>query len=484
MKPSYSPERERSNCPSHRAVVIEANEVPPRIFQKYASLNPASHIATLLRESRLIVTEADDVPEDFLYPSQTWASLNTGAPYDRHRIRWYNDKKPANYPMYWRILASRGYSVGLVNSLHTSPVEDLINHERVKFLIPEVFCASSLTKPAKYQPFQKLNQELSNKSRRVAATSPGLREALMALRLPALGVKPRTLLDITRVAAQVAAKRVSRERLRAVQFMLIADMFAKLARQTSPDLAILYTNHVASNMHRYWYALFPEEGVDGAYGNEWVNRYNQEIVFALGLFDSFIGEMMEYCRSTGRILIVNSSMGQCANPELDTSATAQYVIDDVARFLAALGVPEHEYKVRSAMEPQYSLEFKSPANAQRAFRTLTASGIKPNLNDHVLTFTIWDGWVHRRSGALAETATIEDMGLKSIEIDDHHSARHHPDGTLIIYNANTPANQHQSRISYLEFAPAILELFEVPRPDYMIRPSFVLYPESSRRESR
>ena len=44
-----------------------------------------------------------------------------------------------------------------------------------------------------------------------------------------------------------------------LQFPLVADMFLHLLQKHQPDVAIMFTNHVAGNMHRYWYALFPED---------------------------------------------------------------------------------------------------------------------------------------------------------------------------------------------------------------------------------
>ena len=64
---------------NQKAVVIEVNEVPLKIFRHYQQLRPKSQIARLLKDSLVLTTEAKDVTVDFLYPAQTWASFNTGA---------------------------------------------------------------------------------------------------------------------------------------------------------------------------------------------------------------------------------------------------------------------------------------------------------------------------------------------------------------------------------------------------------------------
>ncbi len=86
-------------------------------------------------------------------------------------------------------------------------------------------------------------------------------------------------------------------------------------------------------MHRYWCALFPDEFSDAADSDEWVQQYSCEILYACTLFASFIGLMMDFCCSTDRVLIMNSSMGMCANPDLSTEGNTGYQMKDMDRFL-------------------------------------------------------------------------------------------------------------------------------------------------------
>ncbi len=241
-----------------------------------------------------------------------------------------------------------------------------------------------------------------------------------------------------------AAKRATKERLRNVPFMLTADMFIKLLADTDVDLGVFFTNHIAANMHRYWYASFPEEFSDQVYSEEWVERYCGEIPFALGLFDSFVGRTMDYCRATNRVLIVAGSMGQSANPGLETHQDSQYVLDDMNRFLSALGAPARAWKMRSAIVPQYTLAFETAREAERVFRTLDALPVRASrswldLNEQVLTVSVRQDLVENLLKSLGKSKTPADFGLKSVNIDDHKSGQHHPYGTLIVYNGNRPA---------------------------------------------
>ncbi|MEM7275509.1 MAG: hypothetical protein AAF547_20705, partial [Actinomycetota bacterium] len=86
-----------------KLVVVEANEVPRRIIEDAAAAGRAPFLARLLADGAIIETVVDRPEPRELYPSQTWASLNTGVGYDRHRVYWYGDPKPAEYPFYWQL---------------------------------------------------------------------------------------------------------------------------------------------------------------------------------------------------------------------------------------------------------------------------------------------------------------------------------------------------------------------------------------------
>lgn len=467
------------NSPASRkpkAIAIEVNEVPLRVFRYFASLYPSSHIARLLQESCVMDTHAGDVPEGFLYPSQTWASFNSGVPYDRHRIHWYNDPKPKEYPFYWKILADHGRTVGIVNTLHSSPPEEYIKHERVKFLIPDVFGSSPSTKPAPYTPFQALNQRQSTENRRVSSLSLGVRDLPALASLPFLGVRLTTLVSIARLVVQIARRKVSRERLRNVQFLLLADIFVRLLKKSDVDLGVLFTNHIAGNMHRYWYALFPDDYPVKAYDDAWVRKYSSEVLHALMLMDEFVGRMMALCRQSGRVLIINSSMGQQANPTLDTNHKAQYIVEDIEKFLSRFGIGRDQYLVRAAMEPQYALEATSVESAKGIYETLKSGGSDTlrtitSLNQNMVTLSLWANPKEEEFPVLKQRLHYSDLGLRPIVVDDHHSGKHHPDGMLIVYNSPT-SRSSQNVVDYLEFAPAVLTFFGVPRSPHMKAPTF------------
>ena len=47
-------------------------------------------------------------------------------------------------------------------------------------------------------------------------------------------------------------------------------------------------------MHRYWYALFPEDYSERIYDEDWVQRYRREILDAMALLDNLVAELMAF----------------------------------------------------------------------------------------------------------------------------------------------------------------------------------------------
>jgi hypothetical protein len=343
---------------AQKVLVLEVNEIPLRVFRQFAALRPGSHIDRMLQSAQVMETLAQDVEESFLYPSQTWASLNTGAPYDRHRIHWYNDPKPEEFPLYWKTAAEHGVSVGVVSSLHSSPAGSYAAaNQNFKFLIPDCFAADSYTKPAYFEPFQSLNlKAVSANSRAASLRAPVRESARTLLNAPRYGIRFGTMAAGAGLLLQILRKKVNRERLRNLQFPLLADIFLHQLRKQNPELAILFTNHVAANMHRYWYGLFPDDYKATIYDRAWLEKYHGEINAAVDLLDGYMGKFMQLAEEQDRILVVVSSMGQKANqkltPEYRQQNAIDYRLEDVQKFVRRVTKNSYWFQVESAMVPK------------------------------------------------------------------------------------------------------------------------------------
>lgn len=462
---------------SQKAIVIEINEVPLRILNYYKDLKKDSSISHLLSQSLVIQTEAKDEEKNRLYPSQTWASFNTGVPYDLHKIREYNDPKPHKYPFYWQILANKGFNVGLINTLHSSPLNSYINNQAYKFVIPDCFAKNNLTKPSNYQCFQELNISATSKNGRVSNLNFPLQKALETLvKSSELGIKLKTIINAATLVAQIKTKKVNKERLRNLQFTILADIFLKQIESENVDLAVFFTNHIAANMHRYWYALFPEDYNIKIYNQEWIDKFSSEIIISLDLFDVFLQKLIAYCQKHQRVLILVSSMGQTANQGLKETPMYSYKLKNIQKFLDKLDIgKQYEYQIEAAMIPRYSLNFTSENEAKRCFQSLNESkkylkniDLKISRNQEIITINTKLSSNTEQFFIKDKSFSYDDLGFQKIYLEDHHSGMHCPEGTLIIYNSRNSSSTNNI-VDYLEYAPAMLKFFGLDIPKHMLK---------------
>ena len=90
-------------------------------IQKSYANNSKGMISQTIKKFGITQTILDDVDEEYLYPSQAWASISTGLNAESHKIRWYNDAKPSNN-FYWRDLAKQNKKIALMNVLHSGSI--------------------------------------------------------------------------------------------------------------------------------------------------------------------------------------------------------------------------------------------------------------------------------------------------------------------------------------------------------------------------
>lgn len=448
-----------------RTIVLEVNEVPKRLLDWWVDREPTSATAALLRSGTLTETILDEeLPRD-LYPSQSWASLGMGVPYADHGVFWYGDPKPSRFPFYWQAAADAGRTVGMVGVLHSSPRHQQASGSNYRFVMPDLFGDDPTTVPAALHPIQELNLKLSRQSARVARVRVGPSDASAVLSMAKQGVRPSTWGELTMMAAQVGRGAWNKERLRVGQSLLLADVFTKQVVRHDPDLAIVFANHVAAFMHRYWAATFPRDWPDGpGYSEEWIERHAGELPFAMHALDRIVGQLTDLAAETKRTLLVVSSMGQKADTTVDPASGFQAVIRHPDQFLAAAGLASG-HEVRSAMVPQLTVVAENrddAAHVEARLDAWLAAGLDELMvategTREVMTFTCKPP--AREDAVLlgGEWRDPRSVGMSIEEITDHRSGRHCPRGVLV----SSKPESWPAEISAFDFAPMMLDRLDV-----------------------
>ena len=333
-----------------KVILFELNEVPWRVIERFAGERPASALARLLERASTFITRT---PDRQLSPWTTWATVHRGVPDADHEILDFGqelDRVNQRYEPLWRLAADAGLQVGNVGSLHTYPLPEYI--DACAFWIPDVFAPSHECKPVEAETFQEINLRMSRESgRNVSRRIPANLAIRFVKNAARLGITARTAASVaSQLAAEIMQPRVKLRR-RTFQSILAFDIFHSLLRHSHPDFCSFFTNHVASAMHRYWAAAFPNEYRENRYDARWRAAFRNEIDWAMEAFDRMLGILLRFVEQNPEYsLWIASSMGQAAVES--NQIKRQVLLTDVDQFMTALGFGATEWERRPAMEPR------------------------------------------------------------------------------------------------------------------------------------
>lgn len=460
-----------------KLILFELNEVPFRILDYYRQARPNSWLAKNFGSLKKFETYSENIGH--LSPWNTWPTVHRGVANDRHYISDFNqDLSEVNreFPPVWDILTKHGVKTGVFGSFHSYPLpHDLTNYD---FYVPDVFAAGSECFPESIEVFQDVNLKLSRESaRNVDRSVPFGQIARLVGKVADLGFRPSTMLDIGGHLAQERLTPWKATRRRTYQSVIAFDVFFKLLRHRKPDFVTFFTNHVASSMHRYWAALFPEDYENPKYEQDWIETYGGEILFAMDKTDAMLARLGGFVASNpDHKLLITSSMGQNA-VECEPIETQLYV-DDKIKFMALLGVAADDFEPLPSMLPQFNFAIADGRSAEVeqklesltvngepvVFRRLAGKGFAVDLGQQNLKETMISvGGTHIE---LAQT------GLKNVIIEDRSSstAYHIPEGHLFIYHPSFTNSEFASdQMPTAEIAPLILTNFGITPANYMVK---------------
>lgn len=462
---------------NRKIILFELNEVPFRIIDEYCKLRPNSCFAKHLPECQQFETYTND---SVLSPWITWPTLHRGVPDTYHTISHLGQdltEVDLKYPPIWEFLASRGVKVGVFGSLHSYPLPTSI--ENYSFYIPDTFAAGSECLPEKYSIFQDINLSMTRKStRNVSNEIPWRKVIQLLVNIPSFGLTIKTLEDISKQLLSERFKPWRTCRRRTCQSILSFDLFYHQLTNNKPDFVTFFTNHVASSMHRYWPALFPNDYELFGYDKQWISKYKNEILYSMDKFNFFFEKLVKFVVKNPEYEVwIASSMGQSATKA--EPVTSQLYLVDIHRFMEVVGIPPGAWTKRQAMVPDYSFFVKdkwaekfrekisqlfiegrplSFDEKENGFFHLTLGHY--NLIQKHITHAVLQG----------EEYSFESLGFANTYIEDESGsgAYHISKGSLLIFDPKSQTKDFdRKRISTLDIVPEILNNFSIDIPDYM-----------------
>ena len=339
-----------------KIIFFELNEVPFRIIDYYIQKYPNLALAQKLPQCYQYETHAVD---SVLSPWITWATLHRGVAATEHGIHHFNqnlNRINGQFPPIWQILSNNDIKTGVFGSLHSHPLPD--NLDSYTFYVPDSFATNRQCFPENLSIFQEFNLSMARNSSRNVSTKVPIEATLKLLtHLPNLGLRIPTLLDTAKQLLTEQLQSYRKNRRRTYQAVLGFDLFLKQLKTTQPDFATFFTNHVASSMHRYWAAIFPQDYQNFGYNSEWVSRYSKEIDFAMSKFEQFFTQLVRFVENHPEYTLwIASSMGQSATTAW--MVKTQLNLTDVAKLMSALSIPDDAWYQTPAMFPEFGIVVK------------------------------------------------------------------------------------------------------------------------------
>jgi hypothetical protein len=464
---------------TRKVILFELNEVPYRIFEYYIRQHPQSALAKLMRQSQQYETIAADQGE--LAPTRTWPTVHRGVDDMQHGLKNFGqalDEVDQAFPPIWQILAKQGVKVGVFGSLFTFPMpqQDLENYA---FYMPDAFATQKDAIPQSWESFQAFNLLMSRASTRNVSSDLNMGAAKDFLaRSLSLGIKPSTFADIGQHLVKERVKKHVKNRRRSYQTILSFDLYMDQLEKSQPDFSTFFTNHVASAMHRYWAATFPQDYQEFGLEDAWVETYKAEIDYAMRQSDRLCQRLMDFvARHPEYVLVTTTSMGQAADrAEHVTSCVG---ITDMPKFMGRLGIAPGEYEERPAMAPIFNVVIE--ADKCEAFR----QRIKTlEVGNEIIGGEVEPGFFEFAFGPLQnyrgpevafigqDKFTFAEMGLASVPHEDgvYLTGSHIPQGAMLVYDPRRTTPGPRQQISTLDIAPSLIHQFGIQPPRYMERP--------------
>jgi hypothetical protein len=457
-------------------IVIEANEIPFKVFDYFRDRQPNSALARMMEQSRQYCTHSEDRTR-FIMPWTTWPSMHRGVNDELHQIfkfgQWEveTDKK---YPPIWSLLTDGGIRTGVFSSMQSAPLPE--NSSQYAFYFPDMFATSTATQPPELADFQEFNLTMTRESARNVSRRIDMGGAAqVVLNSRRLGIRASTYADIASQLIQEVFNPAVKSRRRAYQPIMLFDVFYRQLERTRPQYCTFFTNHVAAAMHRYWAAVFPEDYEEFNLEHSWVEKYRGEIEFAMAKLDKIVGRLVKFVdRNDDYMLALTTSMGQAAIP---ASHVRQFLtITNVPQFMRALGLQPGDYEERPAMVPDFSFSVAAGKieQFQRGLVNLNIDGKKADFHrdNRFFHISLYDERQDLKEAQLGESrVALQDLGIGYLVHEDEVActAQHIPQGVLLVYSPHSASVRETTRpdISALSFAPSVLRHFGVPIPAYM-----------------
>ena len=348
----------------NKLIVLEFNELTPRLMSQFIDEGVLPNFAKLRRESATYLTDAGENPPN-LEPWIQWVTAHCGVPFSEHRVFSLGDAEKATIPRVWEVISDNGGTVWVCGSMNAVYKRDLNG-----LVLPDpwsVHVRPSDPQLTPYFDFVRANVLEYTRDRLRLPARQYLRFARFMLR------HGLSLATVVASGRQLISERFSRTKWRRATILdrLQFDVFRHFYRKLRPTFSTFFVNSTAHFQHVYWrnfeptrFTLQPTQEDQGAYGA--AVRYGYQCM------DTIVGKVLAMAGDEATVVFATALSQQ---PCLAYESTGGKIFHKPHRFESLLqfaGIDPGSCTAEPVMSEEFHLRFADPANAERACQQLQA----------------------------------------------------------------------------------------------------------------
>ena len=457
---------------STAVLVLEFNELSPRLMAELIAAGELPNFARLRDESTVMITDPE-APQDSLNPWVQWVTVHTGVSHEEHRIEKLGEANRVRHETMGEAVERSGRPVlicGAMNVPHRG--------HGASVHLPDPWDTSAKPEPAElaaFFDFVRANvQEHTNADAKLSSRDVARFGGFMVRH----GLSPRTVASAARQLLDEWRHDTGNFARACVLDRLQWDIFRWYARRRRPALATFFSNSTAHFQHMYWRNHEPEQFSVQPSGDE-QRRYRDAVRLGYRGMDALVGEALELADELGATLMLCTALSQ--QPYLlaeQAGGKFTYRPRDFDRLLEVVGV-EAPGRVAPVMAEQFHVLFESSDSAGAAadrFRQTTVDG-EQAFDLRVVGDDLFSGcritWTMPDDAELIDpdggTHRFHDLFYR---FETAKSGYHHPDGMWWVRTGTHRAVEET--VSLRSVAPTILDILGVQISESMAAPPVAL----------
>lgn len=447
-----------------KVILIEFNELVPKLMDKFISQNHLPFFSKLRQASRVYTTDAQAEGED-LNPWVQWVTVHSGLDLDEHNIKFLSDGCKLEKPSVWDIVSENGMPVlvgGSMNGRYDKPLNG--------YLIPDPWSSGLTCYPAKefdtfYNYVRSAVQEHTNKDAELSVSSVQFVKWMLSH-----GLSFDTL---RKVVVQLVGERFGRGGWKKAVILdqFLWDVFLKYYRKKKPRLATYFANSTAHYQHKYWRCMEPEIFKEKPTDEEY-REYKDAILYGYKQMDEIIGKFLNLADKDTTLIFCTGLGQQPYFGHEDHGGRIYYRLKDSSVLSSKLGLTKN-FSYEPVMAEQFFLEFSNEDEATQAKEVLEGfmTGDAPTFyiqpqGSKILVQCQQTNYVS--SDTMIKSPTSEHSFFDIFyRVDGAKSGFHHPDGILWIKRPGWGHEEFHDKVVLRDIAPTILDILDTPKPDFM-----------------